>query len=76
MEQLNRAVIGCSKAAILSSQNVTPLSPPTHFWREQYPNPKYTAGPFQLDLKEISLYKKPRPNFVLMSSASAERYNR
>ncbi|CAN0577941.1 unnamed protein product, partial [Ectocarpus sp. 12 AP-2014] len=41
-----------------------------------YPNPKYTAGAFQLDLMEISLYKKPRPNFVLVSSASAERYHR
>ncbi|CAM9927282.1 unnamed protein product [Pylaiella littoralis] len=48
----------------------------SRFGFNEYPNPKYTAGAFQLDLKEISLYKRPRPNFVLVSSASAERYHR
>ncbi|CAB1101195.1 unnamed protein product [Ectocarpus sp. CCAP 1310/34] len=48
----------------------------SRFGFNEYPNPKYTAGAFQLDLMEISLYKKPRPNFVLVSSASAERYHR
>jgi hypothetical protein len=39
-------------------------------------NPKCTPGNFQLDVKEISLYRSKRPAFVLVSSAGAERYNR
>ncbi|CAM9777506.1 unnamed protein product, partial [Discosporangium mesarthrocarpum] len=42
----------------------------------QFPNTKCTAGKFQLDVMEVSLYRKPRPSFVLISSAAAERYNR
>ncbi|CAM9200473.1 unnamed protein product [Choristocarpus tenellus] len=48
----------------------------SRFLFNELPNPKYKAGAFQLDVKEISLYRKPRPSFVLISSAAAERYNR
>ncbi|CAM9709771.1 unnamed protein product [Scytosiphon promiscuus] len=48
----------------------------SRFGFNEYPNPKYPVGDFQLDLEEICLYKTPRPNFVLVSSASAERFHR
>jgi hypothetical protein len=40
------------------------------------PNPTYTPGTFSLDVKEIGLYRSPRPQVVLVSAAGTERINR
>ena len=39
-------------------------------------NPRFTAGGFKLDVSDICFYRDPRPAFVLISSAGAERINR
>ncbi|GAQ80379.1 hypothetical protein KFL_000530070 [Klebsormidium nitens] len=48
----------------------------SRFEYDGFPNYVFTPGPFRLEIEHISAYKKPRPQFVLVSSAAVERSNR
>lgn len=41
-----------------------------------YSNPNFAPGDFHIDIADISFYRDPRPSFLLVSSAGAERINR
>jgi uncharacterized protein YbjT (DUF2867 family) len=48
----------------------------SRFEYDGFPNFVFTPGPFRLEIEHISAYRKPRPQFVLVSSAAVERSNR
>lgn len=47
----------------------------SRFEYDELPNKKCSPGEFELCVRKIGLYKSPRPSFILVSSAGAERIN-